>query len=59
MLILVIGIGVVDCAVTAYAGLRLKGAAEKQIKAGVDQLMEIAPALIVTAIENISRENNG
>lgn len=57
MLILVIGIGVVDCGATIWAGLKLKSAAEKEITKGVDHLVDIAPAIIVTAIENIGKQN--
>jgi hypothetical protein len=52
MLVLVIGIGIVDCGATIWAGLKLQAAAKNEISRGVDELMDKAPEIISTAVND-------
>lgn len=55
MLFLVIGIGIVDCGATIWAGLKLQDAAKKEISRGVDKLVEEAPQIITSAINDMGK----
>lgn len=50
MLLLVIGIGVVDCGATIWAGLKLQDQAKKEIARGVDEIVANAPEIISRAM---------
>lgn len=58
MLLLVIGIGVVDCGATIWAGLKLKDAAEKEIAKGIDELVQNAPSIVAKAFEDMAGGNS-
>lgn len=56
MLLLVIGIGIVDCGATIWAGLKLQDQAKKEISRGIDEIVEKAPEIITAAINDMGKE---
>lgn len=57
MLLLVIGIGVVDCGATIWAGLKLQDQAKKEIARGVDEIVANAPDIISKAMNDMVNGN--